>query len=412
LLFLLVGPGVLVMLGENDGPSMLSYAATGAGYGIGFFLPFVLLTFVLAFVVQEAALRVGIGSQCGHAELIWQRYGPGWGGFAVADLVLGNLLTLISEFVAIAAGARYFGISPPYAVAAGAAIILAALLSRRYRTWERTTLIFALGNLLFIPVAIASHPDAGAVARTFVTWQPLHTSGHVAAFVTLLMANIGATVTPWMLFFQQSAVVDKGLMRADLRFARIDTAIGTGIAALVAIAAIIATAPLFEHGIDTSKLSSPADFATSLRPYVGRFAASLFALGMIEAGIVAAMTISTSSSYALAEVTRRGSSLNLDFTEGWLFYLSSIVSVAIAGGVVLIPGMPLLAIAIAVNVIATLFMPPALLFIIVLAGDREVVGDLASSPRANAAICAILACITLCGALYSLTVVFPKLGPQ
>src|SRR5260370_11229388 len=110
LFFLLAGPGILVMLGENDGPSMLSYATTGATFGIGFFIPFILLTFFIAFVVQEMTVRLGIATQRGHAELIFERFGPFWGYFAMLDLTIGNVLTLITEFIAIRAGAAYFGI--------------------------------------------------------------------------------------------------------------------------------------------------------------------------------------------------------------------------------------------------------------------------------------------------------------
>ncbi len=403
LLVLLCGPGLLVMLGENDGPSMLSYATTGATYGVGFFVPFVVLTFVMAYVVQEQTLRLGIASGRGHAALIDERFGAWWGRFAAGDLLVGNFLTLVTEFVAVSAGARYFGIDPRWAVTAAVAVVLGALAARRYRAWERTVLCLALGNLLFVPAALFAHPDFSGVGRSLLTWGPLHAHDR-AGFITLIMADIGATVTPWMLFFQQSAVVDKGLVRADLRYAQIDTAIGTAVAALVAICAIVATAPLFAHGIDGSRFTGAADFATALRPYIGRPGAALLALGMIEAGLVAAMTISTSWSYAAGEIRRRGASLNLDFTSGRSFYLSSAALVTCAAAVVLIPGAPLLTIALAVNVIATLFMPPALLFIVLLANDRHVVGDLANTRLSNLAIVAVLAAITIVGGVYSWTV--------
>ncbi len=114
----LVGPGIIVMLAENDGPSMLAYATTGATYGIGFFVPFIVATFAMAFVVQEVTARLAIATNCGHARLIFERYGAFWGRFALGDLVIGNALTLVAEFIAICAGARYFGIPPLVAVGA------------------------------------------------------------------------------------------------------------------------------------------------------------------------------------------------------------------------------------------------------------------------------------------------------
>ncbi|HKD92832.1 MAG TPA: divalent metal cation transporter, partial [Terriglobales bacterium] len=210
LLWLLVGPGILVMLGENDGPSMLSYAATGARFGIGFFIPFIVLTFVMAIIVQEMTVRLGAATHRGHAELIFERYGPFWGWFSMLDLLLGNFLTLITEFIAVRAGLGFFGVPPWAAVVIAIVILLLALLTHRYWTWERVTLTAALFNLVFIPVALFTHPDWGSVGHALVTWQPFPQGGLTSETLIIVLANIGATVTPWMLFFQQSAIVDKG----------------------------------------------------------------------------------------------------------------------------------------------------------------------------------------------------------
>ena len=139
-LWLLVGPGILVMLGENDGPSMISYASTGASYGIGFFLPFIALTFVMAFVVQEMTVRLGAVTKRGHAELIHERFGRFWGFFAMGDLVVGNLLTLVTEFIAVRAGLGFFGVPPALAVLGAFILIVCIVSSQRYWTWERLVL--------------------------------------------------------------------------------------------------------------------------------------------------------------------------------------------------------------------------------------------------------------------------------
>ena len=408
LLWLLAGPGVLVMLGENDGPSMVSYATTGAAYGIGFFVPFILLTFVMAYVVQEMAVRLGVATRRGHAELIFQRFGPFWGYFAMADLVVGNALTLVTEFIAIQAGGLYFGVAPWVSVALGVALVAAALGLRRYATWERVLMALAAGNLLFIPAALLAHPSGAALTHALISWHPLP-GGSRIAFFSLILANIGATVTPWMIFFQQSAVVDKGLTRVDLPQGRIDTAIGAIVAAIVAIATVLATAPLFAAHVNVARFASGADFATALRPLIGSTGATLFALGIIEAGLLAAMTISTSSSYALAETISARHSLNLDFKQGRVFYGAAILSTLFAAGIVLIPGAPLLAITLTVNVIATLLMAPALLFLLLLVNDREIMGSLANGGAANFAGGGIVIAIALVGAFYGVIAVFPKL---
>jgi Mn2+/Fe2+ NRAMP family transporter len=414
LLWLLAGPGVLVMLGENDGPSMVSYATTGATYGIGFFAPFILLTFLMAFVVQEMTVRLGAATHRGHAELIFQRFGPFWGYFAMGDLVFGNLLTLVTEFIAIQAGGLYFGLPSWLSVAIGVALVVGSLAFRRYATWERVLMGLAAFNLLFVPAALLAHPDGAALAHAFATWGPLP-GGFTTAFLTLILANVGATVTPWMIFFQQSAVVDKGMTRADVPQGRMDTAIGAILAAVAAIATLVAASPLFAAKVDVSQFASGADFATALVPLIGSTGATLFALGMIEAGLVAAMTISTSSSYSLAETVSAAEkaaarhSLNLDFAHGRLFYGVAIVSTLLAAGVVLIPGAPLLAMTLTVNVIATLLMAPALLLLLLLANDTEIMGDLANGRWANLAGGTIVVAIAVVGALYGVITAFPNL---
>lgn len=408
LLTLLSGPGILVMLGENDGPSMLSYATTGVTYGVGFFVPFIILTFLIAFAVQEMTVRLGTATRRGHAELIFERFGPFWGYFAMADLVVGNLLTLVTEFVAIQAGALYFGVPPWMSIGGGVLLVGAALASRRYFTWERALLALALGNLLFIPAALLAHPSGAALVHALATWGPIP-GGINALFVTMILANIGATVTPWMIFFQQSAVVDKGLTKDDLPQGRIDTAIGACVAAIVAVATVVVASTLMHAHQNVSSLVSGADFATALRSHIGNAGATLFALGIIEAGLLAAMTISASSAYALGETFRRHHSINLSFSEGKIFYGAALLSVTLAGAVVLIPHAPLLAMTIAVNVIATLLMAPALLFLLLLVNDREIMGDLANGFKANIVGGSIVASISLVGAFYGVITVFPHL---
>ncbi len=407
LLWLLVGPGILVMLGENDGPSMISYATTGAQYGIGFFLPFIVLTFAMAFVVQEMTVRLGAVTKRGHAELIKERYGRFWGFFSMADLVFGNLLTLVTEFIAVRAGLGFFGVPPALAVLGAFFLIVAIVATKSYWTWERIVLGFAVFNLLFVPVAILAHPVSSDVVRAFFTWGPI-AGGVTVGFILLLISNIGATVTPWMIFFQQSAVVDKGLTPADIRHGRIDTAIGALIAAIAAIATVLATTPLFIHHIDVSSLQG-ADFAKALIPYVGNIGATLFALGLFEAGIVAAITISLSSAYAFGEVTGRPHSMNSSFRDGWPFYTVLLTAAGIAALLVLIPNAPLVFITIIVNVIATLSMPPAIVFLLLLVNDREIMGEHANRGWSNFFGIGVTVFLVVVGIIFGIATVFPRL---
>jgi Mn2+/Fe2+ NRAMP family transporter len=406
LFWLLIGPGILVMLGENDGPSMLSYAATGARFGVGFFLPFVVLTFLMACVVQEMTVRLGAATHRGHAELIFERFGPFWGWFSMVDLMVGNFLTLVTEFIAIRAGLGFFGVRPAIAVCSALLVLSVALMTHRYWTWERIILGAAIFNLAFVPVALLTHPNWGAVGRALVTWGPLP-GGITQETVLILLANIGATVTPWMLFFQQSAIADKGLTIRDIRMGRVDTALGAALATVAALATMLATAPLFLRHMTAANFEA-AEFAQALQPLIGHWGAALFALGMFEAGMVAAITISTSSAYAFGEVARRPHSLNLPFSEGKSFYLVLLVEAVAAAGLVLIPGIPLVYIVLLVNVIAVLAMPPALLFLYMLVNDREIMGELVSPTWANALALAVVIILVCAGLLFGVSVIAPN----
>ena len=346
------------------------------------FLPFVVLTFVMACVVQEMTVRLGAATHRGHAELIFDRFGPFWGWFSMIDLMVGNFLTLVTEFIAIRAGLGFFGVRPGVAVLGALLVLSVALMTHRYWTWERIILGAAMFNLAFVPVALLTHPHWGSVGHALVTWTPLP-GGLTQETVLILLANIGATVTPWMLFFQQSAIADKGLTTRDIRMGRLDTALGAALATIAALATMLATAPLFLHHMSAANFEA-AEFAQALQPFVGYWGAALFALGMFEAGMVAAITISTSSAYAF----RRGGAPPAQFESPlqarpslsiWSYWSKRLLPPSL----VLIPGIPLVYIVLLVNVIAVLAMPPALLFLYMLVNDREIMGSLVSPTWAN-----------------------------
>src|SRR5579859_1877601 len=236
---LLVGPGALAMLGENDGPSMLSYATSGATYGLGFLLPFIIATFAAAYVVQEMAMRLGAVTGRGYGELVFQRFGRVWGWASAVDLAITNLITLVTEVIAIRLGMGFFGVPPWAAVACAVLLVAMGSWGGRYATWERLAAGLAVFNLLFVAVAVFARPSADQILHAVATWGPTPKTT-LQAFLLILASNIGATVTPWMLFFQQSASVDKGMGRRDIRRGRQNTAIGAVIAAVTGCAAMVA----------------------------------------------------------------------------------------------------------------------------------------------------------------------------
>src|SRR6202790_5815131 len=191
LIWLLVGPGILAMLGENDGPSMIAYAADGAQYGLGFFVPFIPVLFAMAFVCQEMCMRVGAVTHRGYGELVLQRYGRVWGWFGAGDLTLTNLVTLVAEFVSIRVGLAYFHLGSAVAVVLGLALVVFTLSGGRSWRWERIVLGLGLFNGLFLLAAILVKPDVGGILGA-LDFSPFPGSSF-NTLLLLLASTIGAT---------------------------------------------------------------------------------------------------------------------------------------------------------------------------------------------------------------------------
>ena len=402
LLWLLVGPGILAMLGENDGPSMISYATSGATYGLGFFLPFIVVTFAMAIVCQEMCMRVGAVTHRGYGQLVMERFGPLWGWFSAGDLIVTNMVTLIAEFVAIRVGLAYFHLGSRVAAAFGLVLVAFTMLSGgRYWRWERILLGLAVFNGLFLVAAITVKPHWGTVGHSFLSWSPFP-GGSFNTLLLLIASTIGATVTPWMIFFQQSASADKGLTPRDLKQGRYDTITGGALAAIFGCGALIAGAALAGHNVSSIQGLAGAGFPAALKAVTGNTTATIFALGLIEAGAVALLTISASTAYALGECLGVTHSFNSTPRRALLFYASDIAAALIAAGIILVPGAPLLSIALNANVLATVLLPMALIFLIMLANDQQLMGEWTNKPSTNRIAITIVAFISICGAAYGI----------
>jgi len=401
LLWLLVGPGILAMLGENDGPSMIAYAADGAQYGLGFFVPFIPVLFAMAFVCQEMCMRVGAVTHRGYGELVLQRYGKVWGWFGAGDLTLTNLVTLVAEFVAIRVGLAYFHLGAGVAVALGLALVGFTLSGGRYWRWERIVLGLALFNGLFLVAAILVKPHVGAVAGAF-DFSPFP-GGSFNTLLLLLASTIGATVTPWMIFFQQSACADKGMTPRDVKHGRYDTAAGAALAAIFGVGALIAGAALLTHnGSGIQGFAPNAGFPEALTRVAGGAVGTVFALGLIEAGAVAILTISASTAYAAGECVGVSHSFNSSPRNAGVFYAANAGIALLAAMVILIPGAPLLSIALNANVLATVLLPVSLVFMVMLANDKGLMGAWVNKRSTNAIGIAVISFVGLCGAAYGI----------
>jgi Mn2+/Fe2+ NRAMP family transporter len=398
LLWLLVGPGILAMLGENDGPSMLAYASDGAQYGLGLFVALIPALFALAYVCQEMSMRIGAVTHRGYGELVLQRFGPLWGWFAAADLTLTNLVTLVAEFVAIRVGLAYFHLGAGVAVALGLSAVLLTFSGGRYWRWERVVLGMAIFNGLFLVAALLAVPHLPAAGTSGFGSLP----GSPNTLLLLLASTIGATVTPWMIFFQQGASADKGMTPRDISHGRYDTAVGAVLAAIFGVGALLAGATLLTSGGGGIDAFAGAAFPAALQRVAGNATATVFALGLIEAGAVAILTISASTAYAAAECVGAAHSFNSFPRQAALFYAANLGVALLAAVVVLIPGAPLLSIALNANVLATVLLPVSLVFLLMLANDRGLMGRFANSRFTNAAATGVIACVALCGAAYGI----------
>jgi Mn2+/Fe2+ NRAMP family transporter len=400
LLWLLVGPGILAMLGENDGPSMIAYASDGAQYGLGFFVPFIPLLFAMAFVCQEMCMRVGAVTHRGYGELVLQRYGKVWGWFGAGDLTLTNLVTLVAEFVSIRVGLAYFHLGSGVAVALGLVLVVFTLSGGRYWRWERIVLGMALFNGLFLLAAILVKPHVGAVVDS-LDFTPLP-GGSFNTLLLLLASTIGATVTPWMIFFQQSASADKGMTPSDVRHGRYDTAVGAVLAAVFGVGALIAGAALLSHNGSGIQGFAGAGFPEALKHVAGGAAGAVFALGLVEAGAVAILTISASTAYAAGECIGVSHSFNTSPRNAAVFYAANIGVALLAAVVILIPGAPLLSIALNANVLATVLLPVSLVLMVMLANDKGLMGSWANKRSTNVVGITVIAFVGLCGAAYGI----------
>lgn len=345
-------------------------------------------------------MRVGAVTHRGYGELVLQRFGRLWGWFAAGDLALTNLVTLVAEFVAIRVGLAYFHLGSVVAVALGLVLVLFTLGGGRYWRWERFVLGLAVFNALFLVAAVLVKPRLGAIARA-LDFSPFP-GGSFNTLLLLLASTIGATVTPWMIFFQQSASADKGLTPADVRHGRYDSALGAMLAAIFGIGALVAGASLLSRYGSGIQGFAGAGFPQALRHVAGAGAGDVFALGLIEAGAVAILTISASTAYAAGECIGALHSFNSSPRSAGVFYAANVGIALLAGCVVLIPGAPLLSIALNSNVLATALIPVSLVLMIMLANDRQLMGPWANRPATNAIAIAVVAFVAACGAAYGI----------
>ena len=309
------GPGLLVMLADTDAGNVVTAAQGGAQWGYRL-LPLVLLLIPMLYMVQELTVRLGLHTGRGHGELIRARFGLGWAWLSTLGLAGAVIGSLITEFTGVAGVGELFGLSRSFTLPLAAATLLIIVASGSYKRVERAALIIGLFELAFFAVAWAARPGLAALARDAID-LPVRNRD----FLFMVAAIIGATFNPWMIFYQQSATVDKKLRPDDLVHARWDTAIGAILTQCLTGAVLVAAAAAFANGGASSSLSSVGEISGALTPVLGEWAGRIvFSAGVLGASLVAAIVSSLALAWGVGEVAGYRRSLEYHpFDAGWFY---------------------------------------------------------------------------------------------
>jgi Mn2+/Fe2+ NRAMP family transporter len=405
-LLAIVGPGIIVMVGDNDAGGVATYAQAGQNYGYS--LLWVLLLLIPVLIVnQEMVVRLGAVTGVGHARLINERFGRGWGWFSVGDLFLLNFLTIVTEFIGISLAAGYIGVSKYMVVPISAIALVAIMASGSFRRWERAMFIFIAITLLQIPMLLMSHPQWAHAAKSFVV--PSISGGISSDAVLLIIAIVGTTVAPWQLFFQQSNVVDKRITPRFMAYERADTVLGAFVV-VIGAAALVMTGDWAARSTNNVGNFTDAGGIAHLLGLHGSALGWVFAIVLMDSSIIGAAAVTLATSYAFGDVFGLKHSLHRGFADAKQFYLSYTAMVVLAAVIVLIPGAPLGLITTAVQALAGLLLPSASVFLLLLCNDPQVLGPWVNRAWLNLVAALIVGTLLLLSGILMATTLFPGLN--
>ena len=401
----IIGPGLIVMVGDNDAGGVSTYAQAGQNYGYS--LLWVLLLLIPVLIVnQEMVVRLGAVTGVGHARLINERFGRFWGWFSVGDLFLLNFLTIVTEFIGVSLALQYFGVSSYISVPVAAVLLVLITASGSFRRWERAMFLFIAASLVLVPLLILSHPQWGQIGYHFVV--PGIQGGVNSTSVLLIIAIVGTTVAPWQLFFQQSNVIDKRITPRFIKYERADTTLGAfvvvvGASAVLVVAVYAATIRTGLAGHFTDALG----VADALR-HTSYALGALFAIVLLDASIIGAAAVTLSTSYAFGDVFNLKHSLHRSFRDAKAFYGTYAAMIAVAAGIVLIPHAPLGLLTTAVQALAGVLLPSASVFLLLLCNDREVLGPWMNARWLNILAGVIIAVLLVLSGTLVVSTLFPS----
>jgi Mn2+/Fe2+ NRAMP family transporter len=380
-LLAVLGPGIIVMVGDNDAGGVTTYSQAGQDFGYSLLWTLLLLVPVLI-VNQEMVVRLGAVTGVGHARLIKERFGKFWAAFSVGDLFILNFLTIATEFVGVKQSSEYFGMSKWLVVPLAAGILIGITASGNFRRWERAMFVFLGISLLVIPLAVMAHPDPGAATRGFLI--PSIHGGFTSTAALLIIAIVGTTVAPWQLFFQQSNVIDKRITPRWFAYEKADTVIGSVVVVIGASAIIMATASVFSGTREFGNFSDALSVALGFRQHNSYLLGAIYAVLLFDASIVGASAVTLATSYAFGDIFGIRHSLHRGFREAKLFYGMYAGMVVVAAALVLVSNDYLASlITVAVQALAGVLLPSASVFLVLLCNDIDVLGPWVNKPWLN-----------------------------
>jgi NRAMP (natural resistance-associated macrophage protein)-like metal ion transporter len=405
-LLAIIGPGLIVMVGDNDAGAFATYTQAGQNYGTSLLWTLLLLVPVL-YVNQEMVLRLGAVTGVGHARLILERFGKFWGAFSVIDLFILNGLTIVTEFIGISLALDYLGVSKVGGMAVAAVLTMAAASTGNFRRFERFALILCLGSLLLVPIVLAVHVPAGQIAHDLLI--PSLPSGKLSDILLLIIGIVGTTVAPWQLFFQQSYVIDKRITPRFMAYAKADLWIGIVLVIVGAIAMMVFCAAAFDGTPEAGNFTDAGGIAAGLAKHVSPVMGTLFAIALIDAAVIGAAAVSLSTAYAIGDVLSLNHSLHRKAADAKGFYVVYCGLIALAAAVVLIPGSPLGLITLAVQTLAGVLLPSATVFLLLLCNDQAVLGPWVNGKWLNLFTGAVIAVLVTLSIVLTASVLYPEI---
>ena len=401
----IMGPGLIVMVGDNDAGAFGTYTQAGQNYGTSLLWTLLFLVPVL-FINQEMVLRLGTVTGVGHARLIFERFGKFWGAFSVIDLFILNALTIVTEFIGISLGLEYLGVSKLWGVGAAAIVIIGAASTGNFRRFERFAMILILGSLLVIPIIFMIHPPVTQITHDFLV-PSLPANSKLSEVMLLIIAIVGTTIAPWQLFFQQSYVIDKRITPRFMAYERVDLWMGIVIVVVGAVAMMAFSAQVFGGKPEFGNFVDAGAVATGIEKYYGHLPGVMFAVALIDASIIGACAVSLATAYALGDVLSIKHSLHRKVGDAKGFYAVYCGLIAIAAALVLTPGVPLGLLTNLVQTLAGVLLPSATVFLLLLCNDKAVLGPWVNSKFTNYVAGAIVAILVMLSIILTASVLFP-----